>query len=905
MADVKISALPPVASAALTDIFPIVQGGVTYQESLTQVKSIFGLNTGANTINLAGNITFAGGFTFQGNLSGNTNVTFPTSGVLATTASLPTLPLSLANGGTGASLTADNGGIFYSNATTGAILASTITARQMLQSGASGAPAWSTATYPATTTANQLLYSSSANTIAGLASANSSALVTDGSGTPSLSQTLPNAVQDNITRLGTVVSGTWNATTIGVLYGGTGQTSYTNGQLLIGNTTGNTLAKATLTGTTDQVVVTNGAGSITLSLPQSINTTSTPQFARLGLGAAADATAGLLVQSTAAFGSIFQGSQTAQSSNIQATLQINSAFVPAVSVNAYSVSVISNSSFNAGGNTIAKAISFYASPVLSGNSGTITDSYGFYYDGGTSGAGTLTNVYGLRIVAPQAGSNKYTAWFDAGVGIGASNSASATNALLVTGAMGCTAALNACSASGIATIGSATPLTVSAAGLLTVANVTDTSSGSTGSINTLGGIGVTKQIYCGTGLTVAAGGASVTSTGSTIISVLGTQTQSANQFGINLTNTMRPGNGANQKAIQIATTFDTTTAGFNTGLGLQVTPTITGVGGNSMTAFYGILISAISGSTAPVTNTYGLYVTAPGYGTTQCTAQFDAGVGIGAINPISTAAAALLVSTSNGVGLQLSGTQTALIGSTDQYALRVISTFAPTAGATNVQVIRAVPTISAAGGTISIASNYYGFPLIGASGIISTFYGLYLQAGSTSGATVTTAYGQSTEIPAFGSTKYTAYFQATAGTSGVCIGGLSTTYQLYVATDSAGKPGVGGLWTVVSDERVKKNIVDCDDALAKLSQLRVREFEYDDAVCDHINVCKGSKHYGFLAHEYEEVFPEDVKCGNEKFGELEIEDCKAINTGQTSALVIRAIQQLSDKVNLLEAKLGL
>jgi NAD-dependent DNA ligase len=38
-------------------------------------------------------------------------------------------------------------------------------------SGASAAPAWSTATYPATTTANQLLYSSATNTVTGLATA--------------------------------------------------------------------------------------------------------------------------------------------------------------------------------------------------------------------------------------------------------------------------------------------------------------------------------------------------------------------------------------------------------------------------------------------------------------------------------------------------------------------------------------------------------------------------------------------------------------------------------------------------------------------------------------------------------------------------------------------------------------
>lgn len=67
--------------------------------------------------------------------------------------------------------------------------------------------------------------------------------------------------------------------TLPVANGGTGQSTYTNGQLLIGNTTGNTLTKATLTGTANQVVVTNSTGSITLSTPQDIGTGSSPTFA--------------------------------------------------------------------------------------------------------------------------------------------------------------------------------------------------------------------------------------------------------------------------------------------------------------------------------------------------------------------------------------------------------------------------------------------------------------------------------------------------------------------------------------------------------------------------------------------------------------------------------------------------
>lgn len=64
------------------------------------------------------------------------------------------------------------------------------------------------------------------------------------------------------------------AGTLPVAAGGTGQISYTNGQLLIGNTTGNTLAKATLTQGTG-LSITNGAGSITLaSLPRVSSTSS-------------------------------------------------------------------------------------------------------------------------------------------------------------------------------------------------------------------------------------------------------------------------------------------------------------------------------------------------------------------------------------------------------------------------------------------------------------------------------------------------------------------------------------------------------------------------------------------------------------------------------------------------------
>ncbi len=245
---------------------------------------------------------------------------------------LLSLPVTLANGGTGVSLTdpgADRilfwddsaGNVTWLTAGTGlAITGTTIAATGgtgtvtdlsvVTANGVSGSVATSTTTPAITltlgaitpTTINGLTISSTTGTFTltngktlsvlktiSLTAADDTGVYTLPTGTKTLVAT-DVATLSSLASIGTITTGVWTGTTIAVANGGTGQTSYTDGQLLIGNTTGNTLAKATLTGTSNQITVTNGSGTITLSTPQNIGTGSTPTFAGISLSAAATIT---------------------------------------------------------------------------------------------------------------------------------------------------------------------------------------------------------------------------------------------------------------------------------------------------------------------------------------------------------------------------------------------------------------------------------------------------------------------------------------------------------------------------------------------------------------------------------------------------------------------------------------
>ena len=104
------------------------------------------------------------------------------------------------------------------------------TTGQVLQTNTTADPTWSTATYPSTTTINQILYSSAANTVTGLTTANNGVLTTGTSGIPV------------ITALAS------------------------NGQLIIGSGSGAPIAATLSAGT--GVSITNAANSITIASVQ-------------------------------------------------------------------------------------------------------------------------------------------------------------------------------------------------------------------------------------------------------------------------------------------------------------------------------------------------------------------------------------------------------------------------------------------------------------------------------------------------------------------------------------------------------------------------------------------------------------------------------------------------------------
>lgn len=177
-------------------------------------------------------------------------------------------------------------GVLYSTGTNTTTSTGAGTSGQVLQSGgSSAAPLYSTATYPATTTANQLLYSSATNTVGGLSTANSGVLITSTAGVPSI---LAAGTTGQMLTATTSAAPSWSTasypqttTANQILYSSaantvTGLTSANNGVVTTG-TSGTPAVTALANG---QVIIGQGSASAPAAVYQTNQrNTYVPQFA--------------------------------------------------------------------------------------------------------------------------------------------------------------------------------------------------------------------------------------------------------------------------------------------------------------------------------------------------------------------------------------------------------------------------------------------------------------------------------------------------------------------------------------------------------------------------------------------------------------------------------------------------
>ncbi len=293
-----------------------------------------------NVTNLSGQVSSAHGGTGQdssawtgvpsvsgGTWSSNSSLPVTLGGTGLTSTTINQILYSSANNTVSGLVTANNGVLITSGAGVPSIsstLPSTvqgnITSTGTITSGTWTGTKISEAyggTNQSTYTTGDILYASGANTLSKLAgntTATKEFLSQTGTGaasqSPSWSTVSKSDVglgnventtlstwggSSNITTLGTVSTGVWHGTAVGVPYGGTGLSATpSDGELLIGQTSTNSYVQTTLTGTANRVTVTNGSGTITLSGPQDLATSSTVQFGKQGIGTSTFGTAAVL-----------------------------------------------------------------------------------------------------------------------------------------------------------------------------------------------------------------------------------------------------------------------------------------------------------------------------------------------------------------------------------------------------------------------------------------------------------------------------------------------------------------------------------------------------------------------------------------------------------------------------------
>jgi hypothetical protein len=128
----------------------------------------------------------------------------------------------------------------------------------------------------------------------------------------------------------------------------------------------------------------------------------------------------------------------------------------------------------------------------------------------------------------------------------------------------------------------------------------------------------------------------------------------------------------------------------------------------------------------------------------------------------------------------------------------------------------------------------------------------------------------------------------------VGIGIVSPSYQLELSSDSAAKPGAGGLWTVSSDIRLKENIEEAnyDTCYDIVKNLPLKRYTWKDAVYTTQQVADRTV-LGWIAQDVQSVFPKAVTSSSfSGSGDFYLDDCLSLNAGQINAALYGTAKKL-------------
>jgi hypothetical protein len=124
-------------------------------------------------------------------------------------------------------------------------------------------------------------------------------------------------------------------------------------------------------------------------------------------------------------------------------------------------------------------------------------------------------------------------------------------------------------------------------------------------------------------------------------------------------------------------------------------------------------------------------------------------------------------------------------------------------------------------------------------------------------------------------------------------------YALELGVDSAAKPSTS-TWTVVSDQRLKSDIViaDLDRCYEIVKNLPLKRFTWKDAYVSS-NMTNDRSKLGWIAQEVESVFPKAVITQPERYG---LSNFKTLDTDQIYAAMYGTVKKLQSMVDEVESR---